>query len=177
MIHNFDYHNFRFQMGVAKIKEEIEFYQNTQYEILPINEYIAYLKNRIGADRPEFATMTAYDRSGNRYELKKMNLDEYAKDIDMMTFNRPWTKLREFHKIMKIKEFVDSLKYGKNATIKSVEKNKNYLKNELCKGLKTKRFVKNKSVIEYQQEVMKIKSISSVIFNKKTGLYEIDWDC
>ena len=103
-------------------------------------------------------------------------MDEYAKDMDIFVFKKPWNKLREFHKIMKIKQFVDALEFGHKAKEKDITKNKAYIIEEICAGLKNKKFCKNKSEVVYDQEEMKIMSISSVDYNKKTGLYEIDWD-
>ena len=174
---NFSYYDLRAKTVTDKINEEIAFYQNCEYQsIYPIKDYIIYLKSRIGTDKIEATTMTHYDSSGNKHEIKKMNLDEYVKDMDIFVFKRPWTKLREFHKIMKIKEFVDGLDYNKKPTQKNIQLNKKYLKEEICAGLKTKKFGKNKSEVIYDQEKMNILSISSLTFNKKTGLYEIDWD-
>lgn len=173
---NFDYYGFRIKTVTNKISEEILFFEGTEYaKVPPINKYLLYLKNRIGADRVDDRPMAHYDNLGNRFEIKKLNMDEYAKDMDAMVFKKPWNKLKEFHKTMKIKEFVNGLVYGKIAKPKDIAKNREYLRNEICGGLKTKKFSKNKSEIMYDQDKMCIQSISSLSFNKKTGLYEIDW--
>jgi hypothetical protein len=75
---------------------------------------------------------------------------------------------------MKIKEFIDGLDYPKK--VKRIDENREFLKQEICKGLTTKRFCKNKSIIDYDEKIMKIKSISCLGYNKKKGIYEIDWD-
>ena len=174
---NFDYYSFRIKSVTDKINEEIAFYENCDYRnVCPVKEYLVYLKGRIGTDKIETTTMTHYDNLGNKQEIKKMNLDEYLKDVNVLTFKKPWGKLREFHKIMKIKEYVDGLEYGKKAKQKDIIKNKKYLKEEIFAGLKNKRFCKNKSEVMYDHDNMVILSISSVDYNKKTGLYEIDWD-
>ena len=105
-----------------------------------------------------------------------MNMDEYSKDIDIFVFKRPWNKLREIHKIMKIKEFVDEIIYKKVVKEVDIKKNKEYLKIELCKGVKEKKYTKNKNEIAYDMESMKIISIGCLILNKKKGLYNIVWD-
>jgi hypothetical protein len=174
---NFDYYAFQHNFVIDSINDEINFYQEHEYSgANPINEYLTYLKGRIGADIPETATVTRYSKVGEKYEIKKMNMNEYAKDLDILVFKRPWKKMKEFHKIMKIKEYVDELKFGEKASTKAINKNKEYLKNEIIDGLKNKKFLKGKSTVEYKEKRMKIKSISSVYYNKKTGLYEIDWD-
>lgn len=174
---NFDYYSYRINSVTEKINEELDFYENSEYsKTEPINEYITYLRGRITLSKPASAPITHYDRSGNKCELSKMNMDEYVKDMDILVFRKPWNKLKEFHKIMKIKEFVDNLTYGKKAKQSSIDKNKEFLKKEICGGLKTKKFCKNKSEIVYDEINMIITSISSVDFNKKTGLYDLDWD-
>jgi hypothetical protein len=174
---NFNHYDFRIKMVTDKINEEIAFYDNCDYHnILFIRNYLTYLKNRIGTNKMETTTMTHYDNFGNKKEIKKMNFDEYSKDIDSLMFNKPWTKLREFHKIMKIKEYINNLEYGKKPKEKDIIQNKKYLIEEICSGIKNKKFGKNKSEVIYDQENMTILSISSVDFNKKTGLYEVDWD-
>jgi hypothetical protein len=174
---NFDYYSFRIRAVTDKINEEIAFYENCDYfNVYPIKDYLVYLKSRIGTDKAEMTTMTHYDNSGNKREIKKLNMDEYTKDLDVFVFKKPWNKLREFHKIMKIKEYVDNLAYNIKTKQKNILKNKEYLKEEICMGIKNKKFGKNKSEIIYDQEKMTIMSISSLDYNKKTGLYVIDWD-
>jgi hypothetical protein len=174
---NFDYYNFRIKFVTEKINEEIAFYENCAfYNLHPVKEYLLYLKGRLGMDKLEINTMTHYDNAGNKCEIKKMNLDEHVKDLDIYVFQKPWNKLREFHKIMKVKEFIDGLKFGKKAKANDIIKNKEYLKKEICSGFKNKKFCKNKSEVVYDQKKMIITSISCMDFNKKTGLYEIDWD-
>jgi hypothetical protein len=174
---NFDYYKFRIENVTKKINEEIAFYENdSRFKDLPIALYLTYLKSRVGMDKIEYPSITHYDTSGHKHEIKKMNIDEYVKDMDINTFSRPWMKLREIHRIMKIKEFVDTLEYHKKTKESKIMKNRDYLKNELCLGLKSKKFGKKKSVIDYHQESMLIVSISCIDYNKKTLLYEIDWD-
>lgn len=176
-MNNFDYYNFRIKFVTEKINGEITFYEKCEYgKIYPVKDYLSYLKGRLGKDKYEMSTMTHYDGAGNKCEIKKMILDEYTKDMDIFVYKRPWNKLREFHKNMKIKEFINDLKYDKKTKPKDVSKNREYLIKEICFGLKNKKFGKNKSEIIYDQEKMKIISISCLEFNKKIGLYEIDWD-
>lgn len=175
---SFDYYNFQEKTARGKISEEINFYENCIYkDDTPVKDYIDYLKSRIGINsKQESLKIIRYDNSGNKREIKKMNLDEYSKDMDVFVFKKPWNKLREFHKTMKIKEFIKGLKYKKKVKPELIEKNKSYLYHEIVNGIKEKKFGKNKTEVIYDQDSMIIVSISCIYPNKKTNLYAIDWD-
>lgn len=175
--HQFDYYQFQRDMVIRKINEEIEFYQSTKYCTLePFRSYLKYLRERIGLDK-ENHQIFCYDHRGNRQEIRKMNMDEYARDLDILMFKKPWNKLKEFHKIMKIKEFINKwLPFDKRASFQQIEENIKYIEDEIIDGLKNKRFNKNKSEIEYDQERMRIISISCLSYDEKTGLYKVEWE-
>lgn len=174
---DFDYYTYQINSVSQGINEEIDFFENTLYaETTPIAKYIAYLKKRITPDKYLAAQITHYDKLGNRQEIKRMNLNDYAKDMDELMFKRPWNKMREFHKQMKIKEFIDELKYNKKVSETNINKNRNELKEEIIDGLKNKKFGKNKSEVVYDPDTKNIISISCLYLNKKKGIWEIDWD-
>lgn len=176
-MNNFDYYDFRIKNVIGKINEEIAFYEKCTYaNVYPVNEYIQYLRKRIGKNEPINNAITNYNKYSGKNEIKKMNMDEYVKDIDLVTYSRPWNKLKEIHRAVKIKEFIDNLDYSPKLKPTKINKNKEYLKEQLCLGLKEKKFAKNKSEIIYDQEYTIILSISCLEYNKKTRLYEIDWD-
>lgn len=174
---NFDYYNFRIKYVSEGIKEEINFFQNHEYSwIPPIRDYLIYLNGRINTDRPVIDHVNHYDKAGNRCEIKKMNRDEYLKDIDIITYTKPWNKLKDVHKITKIKEFISELEYEEKIKSSEITKNREYLIKSICEGLKNKKFGKNKSLIDYDQKNMIILSISCIEYNSKKGIYDIDWD-
>lgn len=176
---NYDYADYRKSSITNKINEEILFYENSEYNAdYPIDEYVIYLKNRIGVNKYEPLKPVHYDMHGNRHEIKKMNLDEYSKDMDIIVFKKPWNKLKEFHKIMKIKEYVDSLEYKENKKNRKtkISNNREFLKEELCSGLKDKKFGKGKSEIVYDEENMLITSMSPIKYDRKSNLYKIKWN-
>lgn len=171
---NFDYYGFQINKVTQHINSEINFFKNYQYaDCLLIKDYYDYLLTRINGKQanPKTAKFVQYNTG-----CEKMVLDEYCKDLDIMTFKRPWARLKEFHKIMKIKEYVNNLSYKKNTKQKIIEKNRKYLVDEICDGLKNKKFGKNKSDIIYNPDKMCIESISCISLNKKKDKYEIDWD-
>lgn len=174
----FNYYKFQIEMVRDKLNTEIDFFTSSEFhnEIV-VQERIAYLQNRLGSDKPDRKIMSSVDRSGNMREIKKMDLDEYAHDMNILVFDMPWNKLKEVHRIMKIDEYVNNLNYPKKKiSEETVAENKLFIKTEIVQGLKDKRFAKNKSVIDYDQKKMQIDSISSVTYNAKHGIYEIDWD-
>jgi hypothetical protein len=172
---SFDYYNFRHITLTDKINEEILFYEQSEYANVNLfKEYILYLRTRIGKDKIEPVPIYRYDKIGNKCEITKMNLDEHVKNMTDITYKRPWSKLKEFHKISKIKEFIDNLKFKANPNL--IEKNKKYLLDQISNGLRTKKFVKNKSEVVYDPKQMKIINISCIVYNRKKGLYNIDWD-
>jgi uncharacterized protein (UPF0248 family) len=173
---NFDYYAFRFDNLREKINNEIEFYKNCKYADAPvIQNYIEYLNGRI-TNKPIFDAMIQYDKMGNRREIRKMNLDDYGKDIDIFIFKKPWEKLKPYHRIMKIREFINVLPYPRKITADAMNKNREHLQNEIIDGIKNKRFVKKRSNVSYNSDEMVIIGISCIVRNRKTGLYEIDWD-
>lgn len=173
---NFDYYNFQIENVTKKINDEINFLSKNKYsKINPIFDYINYLKARIGIDKVENNNSYNPRSYSNKYEIKKMNMDQYVKDLDIVMFKRPWNKLKEFHKIMKINNYIDNLEYDNHIDKNRIIKNKEFLKKELSSGLKNKKFGKNKCEINYDKDEMKIISISCLYFDKKKGIYTIRW--
>ena len=173
----FDYYKFRENKVVGKINNELSFYEtHSEYvDYHPFCDYITYLKGRLGI-HPISTTkpQSSYSMYGSNYGFKTMVINDYNKDIDEVTFSRPWNKLRELHKVIKINEFIKQIPYKDNLDKKKVNDNRAYLIDEICKGLKNKCFTKNKSVIDYNQTTMVIESISCLTKGKH-GLYIIDW--
>ena len=99
MADGFDYYAFQTSIARKKIEEEIDFYEKSEFknEILVIDR-IKYLKNRLGINIPEQKTVASYDKFGNKREIKKMNLEDYGKDMNIMMFKLPWEKLKEINK-------------------------------------------------------------------------------
>lgn len=172
-MNNFDYYNFRKKQITSKIKEEIEFYEKSGYsKISPIANYASYLELRITANNKNYFT---YNQNFEKPDMIKMDTDEYFKYLDNLSFNKPWNKLREYHKIMKINQYIDGLNYGKINENKIIA-NKNEIKEKLIQGIKDKKFLKNKNTIEYDKEKMTITFISCLFFMKKEGIYKIKWN-
>jgi hypothetical protein len=78
-------------------------------------------------------------------------LSETEKTEDDYLYKKPWNRLNIVHKIIKIKEFINS----KNISLE----NKNYLIQKLSLMIKNKKLQKI-SDVEYNSELMKIISIN-----------------
>jgi hypothetical protein len=173
---NYDYYKMRIQNVREKIEEEIKFFDNSKYcKSYPFDQYPIYLKGRLTSDKP-VSKQSRYDKIGNRYEVKKMNMDEYAKDINVMMFKKPWNKMGEIHKIMKIKEYIDNLNYGDDINSKKITENREDIRTQIMEGMKEKKFVKGKNIIEYDTDQMIIINIDCIVFNEESGLYDVTWE-
>lgn len=177
-MNTFDYYNFRIRMVTDSIRSELAFYESPENPGRGVTEYSQYeysqyLRKRVGIE--ESSMVTHFDMYGNRQDIKKMDMDSYVKDIDQMMFNKPWPKLQLFHKTMKIKEFVDGLVYGPKVGAAEVSANRERIKQEIVSGLSEKRFVKGKSTVTYDQELLRIQAISCLELNKRKGVYEVVW--
>lgn len=177
---SFDYYGFQRESSIQKINEEIDFYFSSECVSYPfIRDYVIYLKSRIerGGKYTHPKSFILMDKDGNRKEVVNMNMDEYQNDVLLSNFQQEWKKLKPVHKHIKINEYVEGLnEYSKKISEDDIKKNRSYLKSSIINGLTEKRFLKGKSEIEYDIEKGMIKSISCIDFNKKKGVYEIDWD-
>ncbi len=179
MAHNeFNYQILRKNLIKQQVEYEMIMYMKNKYaKCLPIVNYIEYLKSRIDTEEDaQSKFVTYYDKMGNRISRQKMNIGEHEKDLDVMVYNKTWNKLKLIHKTLKIKEYFTNLKYGNKAKSKDIKKNREKCMRMILNGIAEKKFSKNKNQIEYDMNNMVITSISCLSYNKKTGLYEIDFD-
>jgi hypothetical protein len=116
------------------------------------------------------------DRNNQKREYQTMTINEILDCVDTFAYQKPWAKLKEFHKINKIKEYIKELEYDtSDNTIlndSKIKKNKNKLFNELWKLIQSKK-INQKQIIEYNHDKCKIDDISCIVYNDDTKLYEI----
>ena len=171
----FDYYEFRIRTVKNRIAYELNFMENSRLSTIePFLSYTEYIKNRIGLDKVDPKDIHIYDDKGNLSIMQKIDKDYLIEQNDN-TYSQPWKKLRQFHREHKITEYIDKLKYSKKIPKKTVTENKKYIKDKILWGLKNKCFCKNKSIIDYDQKLMIILSISCIKLNKKTQLYDVNW--
>jgi hypothetical protein len=82
---------------------------------------------------------------------------------DELLYKKPWTKLNSIHKILKIKEFVNSLKFN-------IEEKRNKLKDDLILLVKSKVLTKKDS-INYDEINGKIISIKNLEYKNGNYIY------
>ena len=173
MDNNFNY-EYRVEVITENINKEIDFYKNCEYKDYPIvAEYITYLENRLFGNQ-KVTARSKYNNMTSRYE--KMDINEYAKDLYVMTYKKPWRKLKDFHKIMKVKDYVNTLEYPDSISADDIYSNREKIIQEITEGINNKKFIKNKNGIIYDEANMKIESIGCLYFNKKKKIYYIEWE-
>ena len=171
----YDYYEFRRTRIADKIESEKKFILEQLTDIIDAtDEYITYLTNRLGGelvDAPK--SMTIINKFNVREQIEKLDMNEHSKDMDRLSYNKPWAKLRDFHKIIKIKEFVANLEYPKKISEIDREKNREKILEKLLLGLKEKKIGKNKTEITYNESKMKIEDIDCLTMQKNK--YYVDW--
>ena len=181
MVDNYDYYKLRIQRVSKSVSREVEFFSNTPYaDVGIIGEYLAIQKSRLTNDRADKKN-NKYESSYVRPNIVELDPKTYVNELELHAFNKEWTKLRPFHRTMKIKEYVKELEYNKSkrspkVSQRKIDSNRKHIQHAILQGLKEKKFGKNKCQLNYNPEKMKIESIECVFFDKNTGLYEVDWD-
>lgn len=174
---NYSYYDFRIRKITETVNEELAFYESCNYVSLPfIAQYITYLKSRIGINQePVVKKYFYHNYISNIQPVKKLDMNEHGKDMDILVFKKPWNKLHNIHKYLKIKEYVDNLIFLPTTNKEDIESNRKYIQESILTGLREKKFKKGKDEITYNEQEMKISDINVISFNDKTGLYEIEW--
>lgn len=172
----FDYYSFQFNFATDSIKKEIDFVSKSNYsKFPPISNYLLYLQNRIGIGiKPYRLNYAGY--SNANVEYKKMDIASYTKNLDLLTYQLPWNKLKLIHKQMKITEYINNLTYPKKIDNNLIEKNKKKLIKKILEGFKNKKFNKNKNEVTYDSNNMQITKLDFLSYNKKKGIYVIEWE-
>jgi hypothetical protein len=136
----------------VKTNIEMKYYKNLNKACEKIGLKCEFLKTH----QNELIT----EENNNSVENQITETDIFTEKIDYL-YTKPWTKLNQIHKIIKIKEFVNNLEISNN--------DKEELRDKLIDMLKDK---KKKNKINYDEEKGKILTISCLLF--KNGKYEIN---
>jgi hypothetical protein len=111
----------------------------------------------------------------NRYSNPnniKVNTAELNEYLDTYVYQKPWGRLKNVHKNIKIKEYVNSLKYPDDLDENKINENKLHLNKKLSEFIENKDY-KQKDYIKYDEDNGKILDISCVIFSKSKKVYKI----
>lgn len=145
---------------------------NSSYEWL--NDYLNNLKlisNEKLSETQNSITKVDSDLLYKNSETENKNNTSYfdSKGTDYIfndsdIYKKSWTKLNNIHKIIKIKEFVNNIKFDN-------ENNRNKLKDELVELIKNKTLTK-KNKIKYDEENGKIISLTNLQYKNGNYFYE-----
>lgn len=170
----FDYYTHLERSITKDVTTEIQFYQNNHLtDMYFVADYVKYLGNRIY--NVDLVCINKYDKFGGQIEMKKMNVNEYSKDLDLLVYKREWVKLKEFHKKKKIMEYINNLPYDPSISQQAIAKNRKFLFNAISKGMLMKRFKKGHNTINYNKAKMQIDSIECIVIDDDTKTYKVEW--
>ena len=135
---------------------------NTYMNIKYYNDLVIYLeKNNIDNNWLKNHYQNLYNNNNN--SSKSSSESDTMKNINLDgLYNKIWSKLNIIHKIIKIKEFLNSLNIKKS-------EDKEILINEIILLLKTKK-IKNKDII-YDENNCKIISIPNLQYDNNKFYY------
>lgn len=159
-----DIDRFRTQFVLSSIEKEILDLKNNN---IPFSEeYIEHEKKRSGLHRRSKEDILKNEKEdvNNFYDSSMKN-----------SFRVEWSRMKSIHKQMKIKEYVQNLKYDKKIKKNLVEKNKNDLYESIIKAIEKKKFNgDNRKYIKYNKDTMLLESIENVEKNND-GLYYLEF--
>jgi len=107
----------------------------------------------------------AEQNSSTKQSVDEKKSNELFDGLRNCIYKKPWARLPEFHKIVKVKEYVLSLKIQD-------KKQKQQLYDNLVKGIKEKKLTKKNNVV-YDSDKGIITQINCVKFNEDKKIYEI----
>lgn len=155
----FDYHDFRNNFVKNDIMRELDVFDKIK---LGNDEYLDFLKSRVCNDIEKFNP-----KINNEID------DDYFNSIQRQGFKKSWAKMNMQHKIIKLEEYVNNLKYDNKLSQQNIEKNKKYLIKKILSNINHKYIKKN---VEYDIENMIITDADFIIWNKKKKCYIIDFE-
>lgn len=97
----------------------------------------------------------------------KMEIKHVYDEITKLMFQKPWNKLPEIHKILKVKEFVNQLIQLND---KKSQKKKKKLLEKLVNGIR-KRELTKKNTVEYDSKNACIIKINKLEYNEEKKVY------
>lgn len=185
--YNYDSNSFYNNWTQRSINYEIDFLQKAVHRKLWNNEYF---NERIQELQREISQRNAkpilkdnkivyqLDMSGKRPKVNEVKTNEFEVYENELQFKKPWQRLKDFHRLAKIKEYVDQLEYHESVKKSRIDRNRKKIMNRLEEAMKDKKFnnARKNSQIVYDQNEMKIKIITCVEYDKKKKKYVIDFD-
>jgi hypothetical protein len=179
---DFDIYEFHQNFTQQYLQKEISFFEKSNFPNPLLWDHLEKLNNRrvknvTLSESGDVNTALFLDTSTKRFQLKKMDVTDYNNYMDDYVYKKPWSRLREFHRIVKLREYIDSLEYDEkllSTNMDKIKKNKEMLITQLIELLKNKELSKKKNQVLYDVDKTKIIEIGCVVLNPKTKLYDIN---
>jgi len=184
--YNFDCNAFYNEWIQGSINYELNFLKKSIKKRLWNNDYF---KGRINELQVELNHRNAkpilkdnkivyqLDTSGKKPKIMEVQTNEFENYETELVYQKPWQRLKDFHRLVKIKEFVDELEYPDDADESKVASNKKRILAKLDDAMKDKKFnnARKNSQIVYDPKQMKITAITCLEFDKKKKKYRIEF--
>ncbi len=149
-------------IDIINIKLNIKYYKSIQKYLDKnnldnewVNKHIDILINKLQINKNSNTSENVNESESNKPNIESLN--------DKNLYKKPWSKLNPIHKILKIKEFINSPSLNFNS-----EQDRENIKNELISLVKTKVLSKKENVI-YSETEGKILSIPNL--QSKNGVF------
>ena len=136
---------------------------NNDFHIKDLQKIVKILKER-STQQNDYQQLSPSKNVDNN----KINSNKLFDNIDQYMFNKPWNRLPEVHKLMKIKEYVN-----KSLIIYENEK-KEKLINQMFTAVKQKKLTRKGSV-NYDSINCRIISIPDLKYNKAKEVYYLSF--
>jgi len=175
----FDIYDFHQNFTQQYLQKEISFFEKSTFPNQLLWDHLEKLNNRriknvTANDSADTNNMALFlDTSTKRFQLKKIDVNDYNNYMDEYVYKKAWSRLREFHRIVKLREFVDALEYDSTVPADKVAKNRTTVIETLIQCLKNKDLSKKKNQVIYDIDQTKITEIGCVALNTKSKLYEV----
>jgi hypothetical protein len=174
----FDIYEFHQSFTQQYLQKEITFFEKSEFPNPLLWDHLERLNNRriknvsLSDTNDNNNTAMFLDTSTKRFQLKKIDVSDYNSYMDDYVYKKPWSRLREFHRIVKMREYINELPYDNSVSAERIKKNKDIIIVELIKVLRSKELSKKKNQVTYDIEQMKITEIGCISLNDK-NIYEI----
>jgi hypothetical protein len=169
-----DWNNFHQNFIQINLANEIKYYMSNDPQNSFKDHYLAEIKKRCFINNIEKKENVTYilDTTNKKFTLKTIKSSEYNQTLNYSIYAKRWSLLKEFHKIQKIREYINELPYKESLAEGMVANNRTEILRKSIELIKDKKNPMVKNAITYDPPSMKITEISFVVQDSK-GFYQI----